>query len=122
MPKPVVITIVRHPNGRIQPQEDAATTGIRTKVPSGTPVQFKPGGGATGVAVFFDADSPFGDNDQDKRNVQAGTVRKPFNGADRTKNVYSYRCELVIGGQTVRWPPPGQPGEQGGEVEIVPIG
>ena len=120
MPQPIVITIVRQPNGRIQPQEDAATTGIRTKVPSGALVQFKPGGGATGVSVFFDNDSPFGDNVQDKRNVQAGTVRKPFDATDRTKNVYSYRCELVIGGQRVSWPAPGQQGEQGGEMEIVP--
>ncbi len=110
----------RQPDGRIQLQENDATTGIRTKVPSGALVQFKTGGGATGVALFFDADSPFGDNDQEKRNVQAGTVRKPLDAADRTKNVYSYSCELVIGGQRVSWPPPGQQREQGGEMEIVP--
>jgi hypothetical protein len=119
MPNPVVITIVRKPNGHIQPEEGGSTTGIRTKVPSGTPIQFRPGGGATSVVVTFDNDSPFGDNQQDKQNLNAGTVRKPFNAAEPGKNVYAYRCVLTIGGQQISWPPPGQPGEQGGEMEIT---
>jgi hypothetical protein len=119
MPDPVVITIVRKPNGHIQPQEGGSTTGIRTKVPSGTPIQFVPGGGATSVAVTFDKDSPFGDNQQDKHNLTGGKVRKPFNAADPSKNVYAYRCVLTIDGQQISWPPPGQPGEQGGEMEIT---
>ena len=120
MPNPVVITIVRKPNGHIQPQEGGSTTGIRTKVPSGTPIQFVPGGGATSVAVSFDNDSPFGDNPHDKHNLTGGNVRKLFNAADPSKNVFPYSCVLTIGGQQITWPPPGQPGEQGGEMEIIP--
>ena len=120
MHNPIVITIVQKPNGKIQPQEGGATTGIRTKVPSGTPVQFQPGGGATNVAVSFDDDSPFGDNPQDKRDLRAGTVRKQFNAADPSKNVFTYRCVLTIAGQQISWPPPGLKGESGGEMEITP--
>ena len=120
MPTPIVITIIRKPGGEIQPQEGGATTGVRTKVPSGTPIEFKPGSGATSVEVFFDGDSPFGDNLPDKQHVRTGTVRKQFNGANPGKNVYTYRCVLTIGGQQVRWPPANSPGLTGGEVEIIP--
>ena len=118
MPNSIVITIVQKPNGNIGPQEDATTTGIRTKVPSGAAVEFRPGGGATGVEVFFDRGSPFGDAPQHRERVRAGTVQKPFDAANPHKNVYVYRCVLTIGGQQVTWPPPGQPG-QGGEMEII---
>jgi hypothetical protein len=119
MPTPVVITIVQKTGGEIQPQEGGATKGVRTRVPSGTPIEFKPGAGATSVEVFFDGDSPFGDNPPDKQKLKAGTIKKKFNAANPQKNIYTYRCVLTIGGKVVSWPPKGSPGLVGGEVEII---
>ena len=116
MPNQIVITIIRKPNGQIQPEG-----GVRTKAPADTPIEFKAGGGATSVAVFFDGESPFGDAPENHHNVKSGTIRKKFNGAEPGKNVYVYRCELTIGGQKVSWPPPGQTGQVGGEIEIIPV-
>jgi hypothetical protein len=93
MPKPIVITIVRKPDGKIQPQEDSATAGVRTKVQPNTPIEFRPGGGATNVSVSFSGESPFGDNPQDRQNVGAGTIRKAFNANNPGANVYSYHCQ-----------------------------
>ena len=120
MPNPIVITIIRKPNGEIQPQEDSQTVGIRTKASINTRVEFRPGGGATSVAVFFDGESPFGDSAQDHQNVRSGTIRKNFNVNEAARNVYAYNCELTINGQTVRWPPLDTQGVTGGEIEIIP--
>ncbi len=111
---PIVITIVRKSDGRIEPR-----AGIRTPVPSGAAIEFRPGGGATSVTVHFDHRSPIGDRPEDKANVTRGVVKKGFDPAAPDNNVYSYRCELEIGGEKVEWPPKGAHGLVGGEIEII---